>query len=291
MGRRTIQRPAEVDWSVLKRMGITKQWVRAIVVLLIGAWSTNVGHAAFDYTILGGGDLVGGFSVSIDGHSENGILVGGIQVNLVNNNPPSQLPPDYAKFETVCVDLEGQLYLGSTYTFDKVGFDGQSGLNPAWGNTRDIINANGSDKQNAASQAINNAAYLYSTATPATATDWAALQLAVWKVAYDTKADGTIDWNADTERFNVTKDMNDAWVEAQSLLGSLPRNTDYVGYLLKPSDMNLNAQELLMGVTATDNPNPQTVAVPETGTLIAGVLLFLPLGASALKIFRGNRSV
>ena len=240
--------------------------VKAHVIACVAAVSLSTARASYDYTILGGANLVGGFSVSVDGTTESGILVGGIAVA----GSPSDTVPGYQNFTTVCVDLSGRIYLGSTYTFDEVGFTGQSGLNPLWGTP--------AGASSAAYQAINNAAFLYATFHPTTATDWAALQLAVWKAVYDTTSTGSINWSPGTERFNVSTDVNGAWVEAQSLLNDLPRNTDYAGYLLKPTDPT--AQELLVNVT----PTP----VPEYGTMVAGALMLLPLAASALKIVRKN---
>lgn len=228
-----------------------------LAVALLTMWGANQARASYDYTILGDGGLLGGFSVSVDGNTESGILVGGIHVTSASG------VPGYNDFTTVCVDLSGRIYLGSTYAFNEVGFTGQSGLNPLWGQP--------SGNSPAAYQAINNAAYLYATYHPATATDWAALQLAVWAAVYNTDASGGITG----ARFAVNSDAGSgAWAEAQTWLGSLPRTTDYVGYLLQP--VNTSAQELLIGVTP----------VPETTTWIAGALLLLPFGASTVRILR-----
>jgi hypothetical protein len=248
-------------------MSLGKHSVKALVLALVAALHSSAARAAYDYTILGGANLVGGFSVSVDGTAESGILVGGIAVtgNLANT------VPGYQSFTTVCVDLNGRIYLGSTYAFNEVGFTGQSGLNPLWGQPAGATSA--------AYQAINNAAYLSATFHPTTATDWAALQLAVWKAVYDTTPTGSINWNTSTERFNVTTDVNNAWAEAQGLLNDLPRNTDYAGYLLQPTDAT--AQELLVNVT----PVPVT-PVPEYGTILTGALMLLPFAASTLRIVR-----
>lgn len=237
-------------------------WVRALATVVLATAWVNCARAAYDYTVLGDGGLVGGFSVSLDGNAESGILVGGI--HIVGN--PSV--PGYANATTVCVDLNGRVYVGSTYAFNEVGFSGQTGLNPAWGQP--------TGNSSAAYQAINNAAYLYATYHPTTATDWAALQLAVWKAVYDTSADGSINWDASSERFTVTTDVNNAWVEAQGFLASLPRNTDYLGYLLQPEDDT--AQEFLIAVT----PMP----VPEASTIATGLLLLMPFGPSSLRFLR-----
>ena len=243
-------------------MSLGKHSVKTLVLASLAALPLTAARAAYDYTILGGANLVGGFSVSVDGTAENGILVGGIAVT----GNVADTVPGYQSFTTVCVDLNGRIYLNSTYAFNEVGFTGQSGLNPLWGQP--------AGASSAAYQAINNAAYLFATFHPTTATDWAALQLAVWKAVYDTTSTGSINWNSGTERFEVTTDVNGAWTEAQGLLNNLPRNTDYAGYLLKPTDTT--AQELLVNVTA----------VPEYGTMGAGALMLLPFAASTLRIVR-----
>jgi hypothetical protein len=243
-------------------MSLGKHSVKTLVLASLAALPLTAARAAYDYTILGGANLVGGFSVSVDGTAENGILVGGIAVT----GNVADTVPGYQSFTTVCVDLNGRIYLNSTYAFNEVGFTGQSGLNPLWGQP--------AGASSAAYQAINNAAYLFATFHPTTATDWAALQLAVWKAVYDTTSTGSINWNSGTERFEVTTDVNGAWTEAQGLLNNLPRNTDYAGYLLKPTDTT--AQELLVNVTA----------VPEYGTILAGALMLLPFAASTLRIVR-----
>ena len=243
-------------------MSLGKHSVKTLVLASLAALPPTAARAAYDYTILGGANLVGGFSVSVDGTAENGILVGGIAVT----GNVADTVPGYQSFTTVCVDLNGRIYLNSTYAFNEVGFTGQSGLNPLWGQP--------AGASSAAYQAINNAAYLFATFHPTTATDWAALQLAVWKAVYDTTSTGSINWNSGTERFEVTTDVNGAWTEAQGLLNNLPRNTDYAGYLLKPTDTT--AQELLVNVTA----------VPEYGTILAGALMLLPFAASTLRIVR-----
>jgi len=236
------------------------------MALLVG-WSIQPAQAAYDYTILGDGGLVGGFTVALDTHSKSGILVGGIHLQ---GSPGA---PGYSDFTSVCVDLNGSVVIGTTYKFDVVPFAGQTGLDPLWGNPLQ-------DPQNAptAFQAINNAAYLYATVHPATATDWATLQLAVWKAIYDTDVNGGIVWGANS-RFNVTTDpTGTAWASAQAMLANLNRPTDYVGYLLRPED--LRAQELLIGITP----------VPEPGTILGGILLLIPMGISAMRFVRKQRS-
>jgi len=245
----------------------SKYLVLILAAVLVTLWSVNQARASYDYTILGDGGLLGGFSVSVDGTTESGILVGGIHVTSASG------VPGYNDFTTVCVDLNGRIYLGDTYAFNEVAFAGQSGLNPSWGNPIDTPPSTA-----IAYQAINNAAYLLATFHPTDATGWAALQLAVWKATYDTGPNGTIVWGS-AARFVVNSYAGSgAWAEAQQWLNSLPRNTDYIGYLLEPEDTS--AQELFIDVTP----------VPETTTLITGALLLLPLGATTLRFSRRHRA-
>jgi hypothetical protein len=226
-------------------------------------------QAAYDYTILGDGGLVGGFNVQLDGASHNGILVGGLHVRAL----PGAGVPGYADFTSVCVDLNGSVYIGSTYKFDKVPFAGQTGLNPSWGNPL-VSPPNAST----ASQAINNAADLYATIHPTTDTGWAMLQLAIWKAIYDTDSAGNIIVDPTMSRFNVAYDPTGAWNVVLAGLSSFHRSTDYAGYLLSPEDQR--AQELLIGTTP----------VPEPATILGGILLLIPMGVSAMRYVRNKRS-
>jgi hypothetical protein len=225
-------------------------------------------QAAYDYRILGDGGLLGGFNVNLDTVQHDGILVGGIHLQAL----PGAGVPGYSDFTTLCVDLNGSVYIGSTYKFDVVPFAGQMGLNPNWGIPKTPPNAG------AAFEAINNAAFLYSMPQPTTPLGWATLQLAVWKAIYDTDASGKVTGS----RFTVTSDpTGTAWSDAQSLINSLNSNgrpTDYVGYLLSPEDQR--AQELLIGTTP----------VPEPATIIGGILLLIPMGLSAVRFVRKQRN-
>ncbi len=245
-----------------------KKLIAGVGVALALCWGAGNARAAFDtYTVLGDGGLLGGFSVSLDGNTEAGILVGGIHVIGGGQDLVS-----------LCVDLNGRISLNSTYAFEVTPFAGQTGLNPSWGNP--LVTPPSTAN---ALQAVNNAAYLFATYMPSatSALDRAALQLAVWKAIYDTTSDGSIVWGS-ASRFNVGTDPTAggaAWAQAQTWLnygGTFSRTGhNYVGYLLKPDDVN--AQELLIS------------AVPETSTVLAGVLVLLPLGLTALRSFRQGR--
>jgi hypothetical protein len=255
-----------------ERMKITKGRVRGLAIFLVATWTVLQARASYNYTIGDGGMLLGGFSVALDGVPENGILVGGIQATA-----DDQAAPGFASFTTVCLDLQGRLYLGATYAFDEEAFSGQTGLNPTWGNPHASPPG-----MVAAYQGINNAAFLFAThENVSNAGDWAALQLSVWKALYDSDANGNIVWGSNA-RFTVQNDPTQgsaAWAEAQDWLGGLPRDQDFSGYLLKPADTS--AQELII----TSSPVP----VPEPKGLTAVVLLLGALWARAGRVLRNRR--
>lgn len=245
--------------------------VQTLAVALATTWGVSQATASFDYNISGSTTyFLTGIAVSIDSIPESGFYCGGIQIGPSTASGANGTVPGYANFTTVCVDLEGRIYTGQNYTFDKVPFSGQTGLNPHWGTP-------GTDTT-AAYQGIENAAWLFAHHnTVTTAEDWAALQLAVWDVIYNTDVNGKVTGT----RFSVTNPgSSGAWAEAQTWVSALSsgRTQDYVGYLLKPTDNT--AQELFIGVTP----------VPEPTTIIAGALLLLPFGASTLRILRKNRT-
>jgi hypothetical protein len=245
----------------------------ALVLVLWGANQAkaqvdSINPADYSYTPSNGGELTSGFKLTIDGSREYNVMVGG----LLMTAGTGQGVPGYSDFTTVSLDLKGAFVLGSSYTFTEQSFNGQTGLNPAWGN-----NGSGGSSGAAASQAINNAAYIFSThENVATPTDWAALQLAVWKALYDTEANGTIVTGANS-RFGVEfvpSATSAAWTEAQSWLGALPRTQNFSGYLLSPASPC--APEVLIGVSP----------VPEPTTLAAGAILFVPFAMTTIRFLR-----
>ncbi len=166
------------------------------------------------------------------------------------------------------------LYGGTTYTYDAQSFNGQSGSAPAWGAP--------------ASQAIQNAAYLFAHNTPAggDATAWAALQLAVWEALYDTGSSGNPQFNLANGRFVVNSGNSAAIAQAAALLAQLPNTSEtYAGYLLQPQTpfpFGTQPQGLLL--------NPTLAPVPEPTTLVAGAFLLLPLGLSGARLLKGRAS-
>jgi hypothetical protein len=261
----------------------TKAFIKILACVAV-AGATIQARAVVDYTIGGniGTDLET-FNFTLDNNAESG-LAGAIDLT------PSGANPGPAPLATVCVDLSGTLYLGNTYSFTgPLTFNGAgSGLDPTWGG----LNAAGNPFNAAnASAAIENAAYLFSTyssyLTTGTVSQKAALQLAVWSALYNTKGTslgGEAGLTVNSGRLSVTGGDSTAISLADTLLASIPTSfSAFAGYLLQPdptSQYGLTGQELFDNVSA----------VPEPATIISGMLLLLPLGASAFRIFRNRKA-
>ena len=247
----------------LKRAIQTQAFVLAAVCCLCPA------RASVTYQINNGG--LESFNVAIDNTSINGALAGGILIKQIS--PADAAMP--ASYVTVCTDIEGTLYLGQNYVYDTPvsPFSGKTGVKPAWGDG----SADGS-----AAKAIQNAAHIFYTYGQLTSggiggntEQMAALQLAVWEALYNTTADGSVNGT----RFTVS---------------SGDGNYTYTGYLLSPDPLSgVNAdgeppQELLI---ADGDPQLGVQPVPESPTVIAGVLLLLPFAASTFRILRKKHAV
>ena len=201
-----------------------------------------------------------------------------------------------SSYVTICTDIEGTLYLGQSYEYitPVAPFSGQTGVNPTWGaiNSPAYLSSHTANAANAA-QAIQNAAHLFYTygqlagaGLGGTTAQKAALQLAVWEALYDTTAGGSVTGT----RFTVSGGDAAAIALAGSWLSGLDGNYGLTGYLLYPTQgSGVNAdgeppQELLIAIS--ELPNSTDHPVPESPTVIAGVLLLLPFAASTFKILR-----
>ena len=257
----------------VKTMKITRQTVRTAVATLAMGCFAYAASASVTYQINNGG--LESFNLSIDGNAE-AALAGGLAITRTAGD--TSLPANYV---TLCTDIEGVLVLGQSYVYDTpvTPFSGQTGVKPTWG----ALNGPGNTLNNAvnAAQAIQNAAYLFynygnlsSTGIGlTTTTEKAALQLAVWSALYNTALDGSVSGS----RFSVTSGDAAAITMANNWLSGLTGNYDYAGYLLTPGQLTgLNPPQGLL----------IAVPVPEPTTVIAGLLLLLPLGASTIKIVR-----
>jgi hypothetical protein len=241
--------------------------------LVVVAGITSQVHATY-YTI-GAPNTPGGFNLTYGGTQIDGgnSLVGAISLK----------PSFGSTITTVCTDIKGVVYIGSQYNFVQGVFNGQTGYDPKW------AALSGGNP----ATAIDQAAYIYQTygnlLTAGSASQAAAVQLAVWKVLYD-NGDANYD-NFGAGVFTVKPtNAGDSTVltaitDAKTYVdAAVAQNQQYVGYLLQPTDSNGNpttdVQEMLYNITP----------VPEPTTIIAGALLLLPFGFSTLRIVRRNRA-
>ena len=162
-------------------------------------------------------------------------------------------------------------------------FNGATGISPVWSQDP---------------QSIENAAWLYNTyfvgQTTSAAQD-AGIQLAIWKVLYDTTASGAITYASlntlfSTGSINAWGFSSSAMSDAENYVAALDaaRNggsfTAYMDTLLKPN--NNDSQELLY---TPGNAGNNTAPVPEPTTVLSGILLALPLAVSAFRILRKKK--
>lgn len=225
-------------------------------------------------TLSGPNTDLGWYTWSIDNHVQSG-LAGAIRLDPVNGGK---------SFETLCTDVSAVLVLGNSYTFSDPKNFAQTALgsNPYWG-----------ADHNSALQAINNAAFLYYNHQ-----DWlygndldkkAALQLAVWAALYNTGGKLTLD--DQSQRFWVAG-QSEAKTEADALLATLltanlsTLNGQLLQPLLQNGGVDIGAQEVfappwMLG----DSVDPITpiAPVPEPSTVVAGLLLMIPLGVSIAR--------
>jgi hypothetical protein len=268
-------------------MKMTRHSIQALALAAIGCLGlSNVKAALVDYQIGNGG--LEGFNITYDSTTINGALAGGIAITRMAGS--TALPATYT---TVCTDVGGTVYLGSTYGYDQTSFANQTGVQPQWGAI-----------PQAASMAIQNAAHIFYTAPGidamglgGTTSQKAAVQLAVWAALYNTGINGQVqgitfsagNYSLSSGRFTVSSGDQAAINQAAIWLQGLSGNYGLTGNLLYPNPTyqgNGNGepvQELL--IRTQDDP-----AVPEPTTLIAGALLLLPFGASTLRSLRKNRA-
>jgi len=256
----------------------TLKWVgQALAVGLTAAVGTGTASAQ-TFTIGGitGTDGEVGFNLTIDSHTFSGQYAGDLVMT------PTAAP--FTVVNTVCADILGEVEIngGLPYTYTSESFAGKNGIDPTWG----------SNTGTTSSQAIQNAAYIFSKTegflTSGTVAQKAAVQLAVWAALYDS-GNG---WNqlgtgGYTGRFNVTG----------SNAGNTTAIADAIGWL--NTYLPANSPQYFSGNIYVPTPTKQNGAiaqemmgtpVPEPTTFLAGALLLLPFGASTLRFVRKNRA-
>ena len=216
------------------------------------------------YVQYGGGSAVncyaGAFSLSVNDTTQNGQLT----------------------IQTFCTDVSVDWKNSDTYTAEN--FAGQTGVSPQW----------------AGSAAIQDVAYLYATYFVGQTLNLdqdAGMQLAIWKLLYDTSADGTISssvssfgsgklqaWGFGTTAMNDAENYISDVMAARSTDGS--NFPTYAGLWLKPDDGDSQGLIYTSG-TPTGNLTP----VPEPSTIFAGAMLLLPLGVGISRTLRKHRAM
>lgn len=262
----------------------TSGFAAALAVAIVGIGLSNSASASLvSYKISNTStkDLLLYVGLKVDGVSVND-YVGGLKLTKVSGD--AGMPSTYV---SLCTDVNGVLKSGATYTFEQMQFAGLEGTAPKWGNPVSPASA---------AQAIQNAAYLFDNFRPASAdnTDanrvaWAALQLATWEALYDSPGSGT--FSLTTGRFAASSGpagslQASAVAQAQQLLADLsahiPAPGTYAGSLLVPSpgvQGGVIPQALMFEPTAAAGISP----VPESSTLLAGLLLLIPVGTYCLR--------
>lgn len=297
-------------------MKAPKYLKRNVVVTVMCCVGASAAEAAMvDYTIGDGGLESFDLSYNVSGTTYStidGALAGGIAITEATGSAQLGTAPNSfpASYTTLCTDIGGTVYLGSTYGYNQTGFSSQTGISPAWGydayngklSAPLIINEQQMAIQNAASIFYNN----FNDLNGKNTTLKAAMQLAVWDALYNTEFSSNngqtqgivqgITYNAKTGnyslnggRFTVSSGDQAAINQAALWLLALNGTSTYVGDLLYPDPANQGnadgepVQELLI--------RTQDVApVPEMTTLVAGAMLLLPFGLSTLSVLRRRRA-
>ena len=183
----------------------------------------------------------------------------------------------YFTIGTFCTDVGVNWKNTDNYT--AYSFGGQTGINPNW---------------SASPQAIQNASWLYNTYFVGHALDAshdAGMQLAIWKVLYDTSSAGTLlSTDFSSGKFKAWSFGSAAMADALTYINAVNSARSggtfitYTDTWLKPDDNN--SQGLIWNA---DTPGA-LVSTPEPTTIIAGSVLLLPFAGSILRILRRNRS-
>jgi hypothetical protein len=285
-----------------KTMKTSKYLSRALAVTVLGCLGVSAAKAAMVNYLIGDGGLesfnitysyASGQNTTIDG-----ALAGGIAITKVAGGAaPNGFRTSYT---TVCTDIGGTVYLGSTYGYDQTGYSGLNGVRPNWGLNAYDNSLSSAQLQNEQQEAIQNAAEIFynnfNYLTTGTTDQKAALQLAVWAALYDTGQNGNVAVNLTSgnligARFTANESGGDqaAINLAAAWLAGLDGNYGLTGNLLYPDPTyqgNVDGEPVQELLIRTQDADP----VPEPTTMVAGALLLLPFGASTLRVLRKNRA-
>jgi hypothetical protein len=239
----------------------------------------NISDAPGNYTgpIVAGLYQTGDVNGGTGGAPSLGCYAGPFNLTVVNTSQGNNT----FNLLTFCTDV-GVEWNDSTTAYTAKTFAASDGVNPPW---------------SAVPQAIQNAAWIYKTyflnqeasivANAGTTADEniaAGIQLAIWKVLYDTTSSGGLDSGG-----NIFTAGN---FQASGFGGGITVAEGYISALLSARSDGTFATytETWLG---PNNGNSQGLIyspVPEPSTLIAGAMLLLPFGASTLRFVRKNRT-
>jgi hypothetical protein len=247
------------------------------------------------------------FKVGITTTTYNGVFAGGIAITKESETTGGPTMPQ--NYLSVCTDFLGTLYLGKTYEYSApassfstvLGQPGGGGIDPGWNNpAKAIQNASQIFYQygDVGAGGINTAV----GGTKLNVNQMAALQVAIWIALYDTTGSGTINTSGPFQLLSSgpTSSYSSIIGYVNSDLSGLNGGYFNTGYLLQP-DLTLAdptqgnsdhqvPQELLMGSSNTGGGSGNG-SVPEPTTVLAGALLLIPLGASAIRILRKSKNI
>jgi hypothetical protein len=243
-----------------------------VTMTLVNATTYAENSGSFDAYLAGTGQIINGYD-----------LIGIYSFNVSAGSAPSIATPFY----TTCLSPAGLLDWG-THTYDFLDFaHANNGLNPmAWAHSGTdlwgIQNANYLFNQ-VSGQIRSGGGVSGQVGTPAD--QGAAMALAMYAALYNSTGYGALggtDFTIPGLNGPVLTDYNDDINRIKGFSGQPLAN----GYVLRPNPTFPGAAQdmILLG-----SGLPQGFAVPEPTTVIAGALLLLPLGASALRALRKTR--
>jgi len=269
----------------MKKTKTAKAFGLATVLILGAACSAT---ASITMTFTWAGSLwQAGYTATLNTPTYSGQVINGNDAigiyafDVAANPSPSVGSPFYS----VCLSPAGLLN-GGTYTYDAKQFsDASPGIYPS-----EWAVAGGQPV------GINNAAYLWSTYGAGVLADKnsaeaAALEFAIWTALYDSTAYGKLG----NDYFTINGLSGDTATDYTKYLGDLTGSTfsgGFTGDILEGTGAvsggpnSGQSQEFFLLQSGS-----QLTPVPEPTTMVAGALLLLPLGVSALRIVRKNRAV
>jgi len=224
-----------------------------------------------------------------------------------NGSPVTTLPTLKSTLWSICLSPTGNLSTTAPATYNYETYaEANPGINPGgW--------AQGSGPQAGQLWGIQNANYLWqrfgtSVQSPKDPVAAAALALAMYDVLWNSSGYGTVA-AGNVKTFSLNANVNPAinalygftpvagssqitGTELQDYENDLAALTSYTGSTLAPGYVFVPTSPAAGGPTGQEfiilapTPGPKGNPVPEPTTIVAGALLLLPFGASALRNLR-----